>query len=909
MASRNRFSRRPVAALALTTLAVFGLGGCDSGGSSSTIGGTQSNDPVVQDFPLVYVKRPLLFEDDNGMPGPLVTTNVREPVDFQPGAELFIRDRASPSAPELSLTMGIFPDDEDGNPPLYDVKDVTASADGLRLAFAMRAPEDPNLDDDEQPTWNIWLYDRETAEVRRVIESDIAAEAGQDLAPAFLPDGRIVFSSTRQRQAKAVLLDEGKPQFSAFDEDRDNEALALHVMDDDGSDIAQISFNQSSDLDPQILSSGRIVFSRWDNVANNNRISLYSVNPDGTQLELLYGVHSHDTGPDGDRVEFVESVELPDGRLLALLRSPGDQSRLGAIPVAIDISSYTDHDQPTFDNAGLLADAQEILIPGDLSLDEDNPALQGRYSALTPLFDGTSRILVSWSPCRLVDDVTDPLAPVFAPCTDENLLDPNFVEADPLYGIWMFDQLQNTQLPIVVAADGELFSEVVVMEPKVLPPVILDKVAGIDLDPDLVGESVGVLHIRSVYDFDGTASADIATLADPGLTTNAERPARFARLVKAVSMPDDDLVDLDNTAFGRSRAQLMRDILGYAPIHPDGSIKVKVPANVAFWIDVLDEQGRRILPRHQNWLQLRPGEEAECSGCHTRASEMPHGRLSAQAPSANPGAPLDGAPWPNTDPALFANAGESMAEVYARINGVPAPSVDIRYTDVWSDPATLVPEIGFDYSYRDLDASMTAPVDPGCADNWTALCRITINYAEHIHPIWSVDRRVFNVADPALVDRDDTCSSCHNVVDDMGVQMVPAAQLDLSDGPSADEPDHLKSYRELLFNDNRQILDENGVVIDELVQATDGNGNPLFLLDADGELVLDVNDQPIPILVNIGVQPSLNVGGATFSPAFFDRFGPAGTHAGRLSAAELKLISEWIDIGGQYYNNPFVVPQ
>ena len=33
-----------------------------------------------------------------------------------------------------------------------------------------------------------------------------------------------------------------------------------------------------------------------------------------------------------------------------------------------------------------------------------------------------------------------------------------------------------------------------------------------------------------------------------------------------------------------------------------------------------------------------------------------------------------------------------------------------------------------------------------------------------------------------------------------------------------------------------------------------------------------------------------------------------GTHAGRLSPDELRLISEWLDIGAQYYNNPFDVP-
>lgn len=138
--------------------------------------------------------------------------------------------------------------------------------------------------------------------------------------------------------------------------------------------------------------------------------------------------------------------------------------------------------------------------------------------------------------------------------------------------------------------------------------------------------------------------------------------------------------------------------------------------------------------------------------------------------------------------------------------------------------------------------------------------------------------------------------------------MVPAAQLDLSDGPSADEADHLKSYRELLFNDNEQEV-VNGAVQDRLVQALDGQGNPLFQRDGQGNLILDGNGNPIPVLVTVNVAPVLSVGGANTSPRFFSRFVPGGTHAGRLSGAELKLISEWIDVGGQYYNNPFDVPQ
>ena len=903
----NALTTAVVGALGRTVLGaacaalLIGCGSGSSSGGSSGLGSGQSPDPVVVDFPVAYVKRPLLTDDD----GNLLTTEVREATEFFPGAELFVRDRASPSADERSLTFGVFPDDDDGNPPLYDVKDLAVSYDGLRLAFAMRAPEDPDLDDDEQPTWNIWVYDREFDTLTRVIASDIVAEDGEDVAPKFLPDGRILFSSTRQRLSKAILLDEGKPQFSAFDEDRDEEALTLHVMNVDGSEIKQISYNQSSDLDPNVLSDGRVVYSRWDNVAGINRISLYRANPDGTEQELLYGVHSHDTGPNGETVEFVESTELPDGRLLVMIRPPGAVSRLGALPVAIDVLNYVEHDQPTFANAGLLADAQELLIPGDLSLDETVPPRQGRYAHISPLYDGTNRLLVAWSQCRLLDTTSDPLDPVIVPCTDENLANPDMEEADPLYGIWMNDVEEGTQQPIVLAEEGSAYSEGLVMEARTAPPVILDKTAGIDLDPDLVGEAVGVIHIRNVYEFDGTSAADLSLLSDPAVTTAADRPARFLRIVKSVSFPDDDIVDVDGTAFGRSAAQLMREIIGYAPIEPDGSVKVKVPANIAFWVELLDANGRRISARHNNWMQVRPGEEMTCNGCHSFDSEFPHGRRDAEAPTTNPGGVADGSPFPNTEPALFANAGETMAEVITRINGIPDPAVDIRYDDLWTDPNVRAKDVSFAYDYTDL--TTTPPVDPGCVTNWTAACRITIHYEDHIHPIWSVDRRTLDV-DGITVLADDTCTSCHSNVDDMGMPMLPVAQLDLTDGPSADEADHFKSYRELLFNDNEQEV-VDGALQDRLVQAVDGNGNPIFQTDADGNLILDVNGDPIPVLVAITVTPSLSVGGANLSPRFFDLFGPGGTHTGRLTDAELKLVSEWIDIGGQYYNDPFRVPQ
>ena len=100
-----------------------------------------------------------------------------------------------------------------------------------------------------------------------------------------------------------------------------------------------------------------------------------------------------------------------------------------------------------------------------------------------------------------------------------------------------------------------------------------------------------------------------------------------------------------------------------------------------------------------------------------------------------------------------------------------------------------------------------------------------------------------------------------------------------------------------------------GAVVDVLIPALDGNGNPIFETDVNGDLVLDANGDPIPVMFPINVPPSISVAGANFSPAFFDRFAPGGSHAGYLNPGELKLLSEWVDVGAQYYNDPFAVPQ
>ncbi len=107
--------------------------------SGGVLGGGQNPDPAVQDFPVAYVKRPLLRDDMGALETQRRSRSHRNSCPAQNSSFAIARRRARL---KRSITAGVFPNDAMGNPPLYDVKDLSSSFDGKQLAFAMRAPED-----------------------------------------------------------------------------------------------------------------------------------------------------------------------------------------------------------------------------------------------------------------------------------------------------------------------------------------------------------------------------------------------------------------------------------------------------------------------------------------------------------------------------------------------------------------------------------------------------------------------------------------------------------------------------------------------------------------------------------------------------------------------------------------------
>lgn len=210
-----------------------------------------------------------------------------------------------------------------GPPRFADVADPCVSWDAHRVLFAGLAHPDS--------AWRIHEMNADGSEIRQLTRTDrtipldqFGAAAGRfrrydDLDPCYLPDGRILFASTRY-PALAMIGDVS--------------CTNLFVMNPDGSGMRRISSERNSGEEPSVdPRSGRIVFSRWwvnvDMASDRTRTGLtrepalaldddiadvwqaVSMTPDGDELRLYAGAPRTRAG-----VHVYKPVIMDDGRLL-----------------------------------------------------------------------------------------------------------------------------------------------------------------------------------------------------------------------------------------------------------------------------------------------------------------------------------------------------------------------------------------------------------------------------------------------------------------------------------------------------------------------------------------------------------------------------------------------------------------
>ncbi len=164
---------------------------------------------------------------------------------------------------------------------------ISLSFDAKKVVFDFR--QDPGSG------FRIWEVNTDGTGLRQVSfpPPDEAEKAARwhrgwhtdDIHPCYLPDGKIIFSSTR---CEHTVLCGGSGSLVA---------PGLHRMDADGTHVEQLSRSPVSEFCPVVLDDGRVMYHRWEYIDKGARVAktVWTMNPDGSRPQELYGVADDDT--------------------------------------------------------------------------------------------------------------------------------------------------------------------------------------------------------------------------------------------------------------------------------------------------------------------------------------------------------------------------------------------------------------------------------------------------------------------------------------------------------------------------------------------------------------------------------------------------------------------------------------
>jgi hypothetical protein len=148
-----------------------------------------------------------------------------------------------------------------------------------------------------------------------------------DIDPAYLPDGGIIFASTRCKR---------------FVPCQRCQAVVLYRMDADGGNILCLSANNVNEDRPAVLPDGRMVYTRWEYVDRSAQKfrDLWVMNPDGTGQMVLFGGMAR---PMGDYHAKCDAMPIPGTDKLVSVFSPalGQRENAGNV-MCVDVKAGPD---------------------------------------------------------------------------------------------------------------------------------------------------------------------------------------------------------------------------------------------------------------------------------------------------------------------------------------------------------------------------------------------------------------------------------------------------------------------------------------------------------------------------------------------------------------------------------------
>jgi len=186
--------------------------------------------------------------------------------------------------------------------PKGGVRDPQVHYDGRRIVFAYRKGDSPH--------YHLYTINADGTGLAQLTDGP-----WDDIEPACLPDGRIMFVSSRcKRWVNCWLTQVG----------------TLYVCDADGANLHMVSANIEHDNTPWPMPDGTVLYTRWEYVDRSqvHYHHLWTINPDGTgQMTFFGNMHPG--------VVMIDAKPIPGTREIISIFSPGHGRREHAGPVTL----------------------------------------------------------------------------------------------------------------------------------------------------------------------------------------------------------------------------------------------------------------------------------------------------------------------------------------------------------------------------------------------------------------------------------------------------------------------------------------------------------------------------------------------------------------------------------------------
>jgi hypothetical protein len=511
----------------------------------------------------------------------------------RPGGGIYLLENFKSETPHLRcLTEGwpagsfLSPDlSYDGGKVLFSCCKYYSHVASMEKVDKEKLPEDA--------FYHVFEIDLDGAGVRQLTHGRY-----DDFDARYLPDGDIVFLSTRKGQfvqcskantscTEAATLPDSYVRCGG-DNKRPCAVFTLHAIDCGGGNLRPISAFENFEWTPSVADDGRILYARWDYIDrfNGHFMSLWSTNQDGTNPQLVYGNFT-------PRPQCIFEARSIPGSDKLIFTASSHHSITGGSVVLLDRACGTEGPEP------LTRLTPEVCFP------EAEGWPESYYANPYPL--SQEHYLAAWSDRRLPPhqgsgQVTDERNPINA------------------LGLYLCDAFGNLEL---IYRDPNISS----MYPIPVRPRSRPFVRSCETDSD--GPQEGRFLVQDVYR--GLRGVNRGTV----------------KSLRIVGVPPKTQPQMDSPSLGVSREDPGKFVLGTVPVEEDGSAYLRVPSGVPVFFQALDERGLAIQTM-RSLTYVQPGQTLSCIGCHEPRELAPGitARPSAALREASRIAPGPAGSWP-----------------------------------------------------------------------------------------------------------------------------------------------------------------------------------------------------------------------------------------------------------------------